>query len=89
MPVPSTLPKLLELSGIEILEHLGIPLVVKNQHVRKNMQNHVMCLLNLELNEDVKSRRRHSLDGDGANSSFDDARLTKIIVMVHQIAQKR
>ena len=51
-------PKLLELSGIsstELLNSLGIPLVVENRSVGANMQSHVMCLLTLELNEDVKA----------------------------------
>lgn len=51
-------PQILQLSGIgdpEALEKASIPCVVKNQHVGRNLQEHVMCPVVYELAAGVES----------------------------------
>lgn len=51
-------PRLLELSGIgdaKLLEKLGIPVVVDNPQVGENLQNHVICGLSFQVNDDCQT----------------------------------
>ncbi|KAH7311615.1 hypothetical protein B0I35DRAFT_481568 [Stachybotrys elegans] len=51
-------PRLLELSGVggsELLQRLGIDVIVDNPHVGENLQNHVFTGIAFEVLEDVKT----------------------------------
>jgi choline dehydrogenase-like flavoprotein len=51
-------PKLLELSGIgdpELLSTLGIPVVIGNNYVGENLQDHPMAGLSFEVSDQVKT----------------------------------
>ncbi|KUJ07704.1 GMC oxidoreductase [Mollisia scopiformis] len=51
-------PRILELSGIggaDLLQHLGIDVIVDNPHVGENLQNHVFTGLVFEASDDVET----------------------------------
>lgn len=51
-------PKILELSGVggsPLLKSLGIDVVIENPHVGENLQNHIICGMSFQANDDAQT----------------------------------